>query len=81
MAVAWSDLGEDEKTALRRMNRGPYPGLAPELVDVLAAPAEARGWSRLVLNAPRQPEDGRRLYEQMGSPADWTVHVIRFETR
>lgn len=37
MAVAWSDLGEDEKTALRRMNRGPYPGLAPELAARLVA--------------------------------------------
>ena len=56
-------------------------GIAKALVDVLADQAEERGWSRLVLNAPRQPEDGRRLYEQIASPADWTAHVIRFETK
>jgi len=35
---------------------------------------------RLVLNAPRQPDDGRKLYEQVAVPADWTSHVIRFVT-
>ena len=54
-------------------------GIAKALVDLLADQAEERGWSRLVLNAPRQPEDGRRLYEQIASPADWTAHVIRFD--
>jgi len=29
--VAWADLPEAERTALKRMNRGPYPALAPEL--------------------------------------------------
>ena len=56
-------------------------GIAKALVDVLADQAEERGWSRLVLNAPRQPEDGRRLYEQIATPSDWTSHVIRFEDR
>ncbi len=37
MAVAWDDLDEDEKTALRRLNRGPYPGLPPELGERLVA--------------------------------------------
>ena len=54
-------------------------GIAKALVDLLADRAEERAWSRLVLNAPRQPEDGRRLYEQIASPADWTSYVIRFE--
>lgn len=58
-----------------------HKGIARALVDVLADQAEERGWARLVLNAPRQPEDGRRLYEQMGLPADWSVYVMRFETR
>ena len=31
-------------------------GIAKALVDVLADQAEARGWSKLVMNAPRQPE-------------------------
>lgn len=26
-SVAWEDLSEAERTALKRMNRGPYPGL------------------------------------------------------
>lgn len=56
-------------------------GIALALVDLLADQAEERGWSRLVLNAPRQPEDGRRLYERIAAPSDWTSHVIRFEGR
>lgn len=54
-------------------------GIARALVDLLADQAEERGWSRLVLNAPRQPEDGRRLYEQIASPSDATSYVIRFD--
>ena len=26
-AIRWSDLSADEQTALKRLNRGPYPGL------------------------------------------------------
>jgi GNAT superfamily N-acetyltransferase len=54
-------------------------GIAKGLVDVLADQAEERGWSKLVLNAPRQPEDGRKLYEQIAVPADWSSFVIRFD--
>lgn len=54
-------------------------GIAKALVDVLADQAEERGWSKLVLNAPRLPEDGRKLYEQIAAPADWTSFVIRFD--
>ena len=53
-------------------------GIAKALIDVIADMAEERGWSRLVLSAPRQPAEGRRLYEQIAAPADWTTHVIRF---
>lgn len=56
-------------------------GIGKTLVDLLADQAEERGWSRLVLNAPRQPEDGRKLYEQMAVPSEWTSHVIRFGDR
>lgn len=56
-------------------------GIGKALVDLLCEQAEERGWSRLVLNAPRQPEDGRKLYEQVAAPADWTAHVIRFDGR
>lgn len=56
-------------------------GIAKALIDVLADQAEERGWTRLMLNAPRQPEDGRKLYEQIAAPADWTSFVIRFDAR
>jgi GNAT superfamily N-acetyltransferase len=56
-------------------------GIAKALIDVLADHAEDRGWTRLMLNAPRQPEDGRKLYEQIAAPADWTSFVIRFDAR
>lgn len=29
--VAWDNLTEAEQTALKRMNRGPYPGLTEEM--------------------------------------------------
>ena len=54
-------------------------GIAKALIDVLSDQAEERGWSKLVLNAPRQPEDGRKLYEQIAAPADWTSFIIRFD--
>lgn len=54
-------------------------GIAKALIDVLADEAEDRGWTRLVLNAPRQPEDGRKLYERIAAPADWTSYVLRFD--
>jgi GNAT superfamily N-acetyltransferase len=54
-------------------------GIAKALIDVLADQAEERGWSRLALNAPRQPEEGRKLYEQIAAPADWTAFVIRYD--
>jgi GNAT superfamily N-acetyltransferase len=56
-------------------------GIAKAMVDVLADQAEERGWSKLILNAPRQPEDGRKLYEQIAAPADWTSFVIRFDSK
>lgn len=44
MMLHWDDLPEDQKTALRRMNRGPYPELSPELAKQLVelGLAEAR---------------------------------------
>ena len=35
MAIGWSDLTQDEQTALKRMNRGPYPGLTATLAERL----------------------------------------------
>ncbi|HET9534407.1 MAG TPA: GNAT family N-acetyltransferase, partial [Mesorhizobium sp.] len=54
-------------------------GIAKALLDLLADQAEERGWMKLMLNAPRQPEDGKKLYEQVAVPADWTSFVIRFD--
>lgn len=56
-------------------------GIAKALIDVLCDQAEERGWSKLTLNAPRHPDEGRKLYEQVAVPSDWTGHVIRFEER
>ena len=35
MLLHWDDLSSDEKIALRRMNRGPYPELSRELAERL----------------------------------------------
>ncbi len=56
-------------------------GIAKALIDVLADQAGDRGWSKLVLNTPRQPEDGRKLYEQIAAPGDWASFVIRFDAK
>ncbi|MCT7376477.1 GNAT family N-acetyltransferase [Chelativorans salis] len=56
-------------------------GIAKALIDVVGDQAEERGWARLVLNAPREPSEGRRLYGQVAAPADWTSHVIRFDEK
>ena len=54
-------------------------GIAKAMIDVLCEKADDRSWSKLVLNAPRLPEDGKKLYEQIASRGDWTCYVIRFE--
>lgn len=35
--IAWSELADDERTALKRMNRGPYPALPADLARRLIA--------------------------------------------
>lgn len=35
MTVGWGDLTEEEQTALKRMNRGPYLTLSQELAERL----------------------------------------------
>lgn len=35
MMMQWDDLSLEEKTALRRMNRGPYPQLPRQMADRL----------------------------------------------
>ncbi|MFZ1814983.1 MAG: GNAT family N-acetyltransferase [Rhizobiaceae bacterium] len=54
-------------------------GIAKALVDVLADQASARGWSKLMLNAPRMPDMGRKVFEAVAAPADWTSFVLRFD--
>ncbi|ALN71357.1 MULTISPECIES: GNAT family N-acetyltransferase [unclassified Aureimonas] len=56
-------------------------GIAKAMVDVLAEEADGRGWSRLVLHAPRHGGSGRHLYEKVAEPADWSSYVIRFLDR
>jgi GNAT superfamily N-acetyltransferase len=54
-------------------------GIAKALVDVLADQAPARGWSKLMLNAPKFPETGRKVFESVAVPADWHSYVLRFD--
>jgi len=35
LTVTWSDLDESEQTALKRLNRGPYPTLDPSVAERL----------------------------------------------
>lgn len=35
MMLQWDDLSSEEKTALRRMNRGPYLALSPKMANRL----------------------------------------------
>lgn len=35
MTVGWNDLSQDEQTALKRMNRGPYPAMPTAIADRL----------------------------------------------
>ncbi|MHC5305965.1 GNAT family N-acetyltransferase [Bartonella sp. LJL80] len=54
-------------------------GIAKAMIDLLCDRAEDRGWTKLVLNAPRLPEDGKKLYEQIAAKGDWAGFVIRFD--
>ncbi len=54
-------------------------GIAKAMIDLLCDKAEERGWIKLILNAPRIPEDGRKLYEQIAAKGDWTGYIIRFD--
>ena len=54
-------------------------GIARAMIDMLADRADTHGWSRLMLNAPRLPEDGRKLYEKIASAADHTSWQLTFD--
>lgn len=54
-------------------------GIARAMLDVLSEDGESRGWGKMVLNAPRQPEEGKKLYESLGVTADWASFVVHFD--
>jgi GNAT superfamily N-acetyltransferase len=54
-------------------------GIAQAMIDMLAEESDARGWSRIILNAPRQPEEGRKLYEKLATKADFSSWELRFD--
>jgi hypothetical protein len=35
MSITWEELADEERTALKRMNRGPYPDLPADLGERL----------------------------------------------
>lgn len=54
-------------------------GIAKALIDVLADQADGRGWAKLMLNAPRTPDTGKRVFEAVAQPADSLSYVLRFD--
>lgn len=57
MPVVWKDLQSDLQIALRRLNRGPYPGLS----DEVAARLVALGLAELRANGVGINRAGREL--------------------
>jgi hypothetical protein len=57
MPVTWDDLTDEERTALKRMNRGPYPDLSP----ALGARLVALGLAVQRPNGPGISREGREL--------------------
>ncbi|MCB1384994.1 MAG: GNAT family N-acetyltransferase [Nitratireductor sp.] len=75
--VSGKRAGQCDHLYVHHDHRG--KGIARALVDVLADQADSRGWSKLILNAPRQPDHGRKVFEKVGAPADWQSYILRFE--
>lgn len=75
--VSGMRAGQADHLYVHHDHRG--KGIAKAMVDVLADQAESRGWSKLMLNAPRKPETGRRVFEAVAQPADWHSYVLRFD--
>lgn len=57
MPVTWDDLTDEERTALKRMNRGPCPGLPAALATRLVA----LGLAVRRANGPGISRQGREL--------------------
>lgn len=55
--IGWADLSDDERTALKRLNRGPYPALSSDLAKHLIA----RGLAVQRENGVGISRDGREL--------------------
>lgn len=55
--IAWTELTDDERTALKRMNRGPYPALPADLARRLIE----RGLAVERQNGVGISRDGREL--------------------
>ncbi len=75
--VSGMRAGQADHLYVHHDHRG--KGIAKALVDVLADQAVARGWAKLMLNAPRQPDTGRKVFEAVAAPADWHSYVLRFD--
>ena len=75
--VSGKRAGQCDHLYVHHEHRG--KGIAKAMVDVLADQAEERGWSKLVLNAPAKPDEGRKVYSKLADPADWHSFVMRFE--
>jgi len=56
-------------------------GIAQAMVDLLVDEGDGRGWARLILQAPRTPDDGRKLYEKIAAKADFSSWEIRLDQR
>lgn len=74
--VSGMRTGQVDHIYVHHLHQG--KGIAKAMIDLLCDEAEERGWINLVLNAPRLPEDGKKLYEQIAAKSDWTSFVIRF---
>lgn len=75
--VSGKRAGQCDHIYVHHEHRG--KGIAKALVDVLADQADSRGWSKLVLNAPRQPDTGRKVFEKVAAPGDWHSYILRFD--
>lgn len=69
-------LGQVDHIYVSHEHRG--LGIARAMIDMLAEESDTHGWSRMVLNAPRLPEDGRKLYEKIATASDHTSWEINF---
>jgi GNAT superfamily N-acetyltransferase len=74
--VSGRRAGQADHIYVHHIHRG--KGIAKALVDVLADLGTERGWSKLMLNAPRKPDTGKRVFEAVAEPADWSSYIVRF---